>query len=166
MTMAARGDPAAARAGQNVAAPLIIPTHQIRMDCQMAHQHRPWIMNVSGRYVAVLLDLLQGLDQSRFLVVCHCRRKMVPKEIPSRAIPKIVTSRSLPPRSPTFSDGAAKGLDLQAPLNGRKRSGIRRCDKAAGRYRRYTATRIDSAMRCFRASCSTSRHEGSAGTVR
>ena len=85
MVTAPRGNSTTARACQNVLASFIIPAHQIRMDRQMAHDHRLRIVNMGGRDVAVLLDLLQGLDQSRFMRVCHCAGRWCQRTIPSRA---------------------------------------------------------------------------------
>jgi len=65
------GDPAPTRARQYVLTSVIVPPHQHGLKGCLTKHHGSGVMDVSGRYVAMLINLLQSLDQSLFVRVCH-----------------------------------------------------------------------------------------------
>jgi hypothetical protein len=78
--VAPRADSASACAGQHIMAAPIIPAHQIGLDGLLSEHHGHRILNMAWCDIAMHVDLSQGLDQSFYLGVYHCRLKMVPNE--------------------------------------------------------------------------------------
>ena len=74
---AARADSTSTRSGHHVMATAVVPAHQIGLDGPLTEHHRHRILNVSRRDVAMRVHLRQGLDQSFFQGVCHCRLNMI-----------------------------------------------------------------------------------------
>ena len=74
---AARNDSAAARASQHIVATAIVPPNKVSLYRPLTEHHGHRILNVSGRDIAVRVNLPQGFDQSIFRGVSHCRSKMI-----------------------------------------------------------------------------------------
>ena len=74
---AARSDSAAARASQHVVATAIVPPNKVSLHGSLTEHHGHRILNVGGRDIAIRVNLPQGLDQSIFRGVSHCRLNMI-----------------------------------------------------------------------------------------
>jgi hypothetical protein len=70
-------DPAATCARQYVVTPIVVPAHQNGLKSSLTKDHRHGVFDVSWRYVAMLINLPQRLDQSHFVRVCHNYSKMI-----------------------------------------------------------------------------------------
>jgi hypothetical protein len=75
------GDQGATCARQDEVPPVIIPAHQNGLKSSLTKHHRHRIMDVSGRYVAMLIDLLQSLDQFLLVSVRHSSEMMLERDL-------------------------------------------------------------------------------------
>ena len=117
---AARADSTSTRSGHHVMAAAVVPAHQIGLDGPLTEHHRHRILNVSRRDIAMRVHLRQGLDQSFFQGVFHCRLNMIAHGTLGKGSGLSSTGvNEHPERPPTGLPRASRASDASPPLQPR-----------------------------------------------